>query len=458
MRNLTRLLLFLVPVAVGGFILFGLVAGREPPAQRSPEELSRSVRVITAQETDFVPRLRGYGVVSPARTWNAVAQVSGRIAYVHPDYKRGAILPKNTEIVRIAPEDYRIAIQQAEANIRSAEARLSELKAQEDNARQSLEIEKRSLALKQEDLERKKTLLSRGTIAQSAVDVEQRALLTQQARVQELENTLRLVPSQRNAQQQQIEVNNAQLESARLNLERTSVRLPFDARIAETSVEETQYVGVGASLGTADGIEAAEVNVQIPLAQFRSFSNLVAGDRVNTPPIVSREAFREIIERLGLKATIRLRFDDFSLSWDGDVVRISDTVDPKTRTIGAIVEVDRPYEKASPGERPPLVKGMFVEAELRANPLSGQIVIPRSALHDGKVYIVGSDERLEIRPVTTRIVQGDKAVIEEGLKAGERVVVSDLSPAIPNMLLDTVEDGELAGGLAEAAPAKAAGQ
>ncbi|MGF1620644.1 MAG: efflux RND transporter periplasmic adaptor subunit [Rhodomicrobiaceae bacterium] len=458
MRNLTRLFLFLAPVAVGGFILFSLVAGREPPAQRPPEELSRSVRVITAQETDFVPRLRGYGVVSPARTWNAVAQVAGRVGYVHPDYKRGAILPQGAEIVRIAPEDYQIAIQQAEANIRSAEARLAELKSQEDNARQSLEIEKSSLALNQDDLERKKTLLSRGTIAQSAVDAEQRALLTQQARVQELENTLRLVPSQRNAQQQQIEVNNAQLESARLNLERTSVRLPFDARIAEASVEETQYVGVGASLGTADGIEAAEVNVQIPLGQFRSFSNLVAGGRVDTPPIISREGFREIIDRFGLKATILLRFDDFTLSWEGDVVRISDTVDPRTRTIGAIVEVDKPYERASPGERPPLVKGMFVEAELRANPLSGRIVIPRSAVHDGKIYIAGSDGRLEIRLVTTRIVQGDIAVIEEGLKAGERVVVSDLSPAIPNMLLDMVEDGELAGTLAEAAPAKEAGQ
>ena len=458
MKNLTRLFLFLIPVAVGGFILFSMVAGREPPAQRPPEELSRSVRIITVQESDFVPRLRGYGVVSPARTWNAVAQVSGRVAYVHPDYKRGAILPKGTAIVRISPEDYRIAIQQAEANIRSAEARLAELKAQEDNARQSLEIEKSSLALKQDDLERKKTLLSRGTIAQSVVDEEQRALLTQQARVQELENTLRLVPSQRNAQQQQIEVNKAQLESARLNLERTSVTLPFDARIAEASVEETQYVGVGTSLGTADGIEAAEVNVQIPLGQFRSFANLVAGGRVDTPPIVSREGFREIIERLGLKATIRLRFDDFSLDWDGDVVRISDTVDPKTRTIGAIVEVDRPYEKASPGERPPLVKGMFVEAELRANPLSGQIVIPRAALHEGSVYLAGEDNRLEIRPVKTRIVQGDKAVIQEGVKAGERVVVSDLSPAIANMLLDPVEDGELAGTLAEAASGTEAGQ
>ncbi|NJM34644.1 MAG: hemolysin D, partial [Rhodomicrobium sp.] len=327
------------------------------------------------------------------------------------------------------------------------------------NARQSLEIEKRSLELKKADLERKKTLLERNTVAQSVVDEEQRALLTQQARVQELENSIRLIPSQRNAQQQQIEVNKTQLETAKLNLERTSITLPFDARIAEVSVEETQFVGVGSSLGSADGIETAEIDVQIPLSQFRSFANVVVGDApIETPPVVTAEAFREAMDRFGLDATISLRLGDLKLSWDGEVARISDTIDPKTRTVGAIVLVQEPYARAVPGQRPPLIKGMFVEAELAAKPLENRIVIPRSALYEGKVYIAGDDNRLEIRPVTAQLLQADAAVIASGLKAGDRVVVSDLSPAIPNMLLDPVEDETVAASLKNAATEKADAQ
>lgn len=456
MKNLTRLILFIVPVFLGGAVLFILAASRELPAQKPPEELTRSVRVLSVAETDFIPRLRGYGIVSPARTWNAVAQVSGRIAYIAPNFKRGATLQKGTEIIRIASEDYEIAIRQADANIQAAEAKLAELKAQEENAQLSLEIEKRSLELKKADLERKRILLERNTIAQSVVDEEQRSLLTQQARVQDLENSIRLIPSQRNAQQQQIQVNKTQLETARFNLERTSITLPFDARIAEVSVEETQYVGVGTLLGSADGIGAAEVDVQIPLSQFRSFSNVVVGDApVKTSPVVTDEAFRQATDRFGLEATISLRLGDLKLTWDGKVVRISDTIDPKTRTIGAIVQVDEPYARAVPGQRPPLVKGMFVEAKLTTKPLERRIVIPRSALHEGTVYLVDGENRLEIRPVKTRLLQEDAAIIASGLTAGDRVVVSDLSPAIPKMLLDPVEDETLAALLKTSRNAKA---
>jgi RND family efflux transporter MFP subunit len=444
MTNLTRVISFLFPIGIGGAVLFSLVLFRQPPPQTAPEELTRSVRIITVTEGAFTPSVRGYGVVSPARTWNAVAQVAGRVAHVDPNFKRGAVLEKGTEIVRISAKDYQIAIQQAKANIRSSEAKLAELKAQEENARRSLEIERRSLALKQEDLDRKTKLLRRGSVAQSTVDAERRALLTQQARVQELDNTLKLIPSQRNAQQQQIEVNRAQLETAELNLARTSITLPFDARIADVSVEETQYVGVGTTLGSADGIEAAEVNVQIPLNQFRAFADVVAGETTKVPRIIVARAFRQIMERLGLSATVSMRFDDLTITWNGKVVRINDTIDPKTRTIGTIVKVDEPYAHVKPGQRPPLVKGMFVEAELRAKPLENQIVIPRSALHAGKVYVADSENRLKIKPVETKLLQGDRVIIESGLSAGDRLVVSDLSPAIPNMLLNPVEDEELA--------------
>jgi multidrug efflux pump subunit AcrA (membrane-fusion protein) len=91
---------------------------------------------------------------------------------------------------------------------------------------------------------------------------------------------------------------------------------------------------------------------------------------------------------------------------------------------------------------------MFVEVELRGPSIDNQIVVPRSALHDDKAYLVEGDDRLEIRPVTTGLVQGDAVVVEEGLSAGDVLVVSDLNPALPGMLLRAVPDDDLAAELA----------
>ena len=170
-----------------------------------------------------------------------------------------------TEIVRISPKDYKIAIAQAEANIRSAETQLQELDVTKQNNKAALAIEEKSLAIKKQELNRKKTLLQRGTLAQASVDQEQRDVLAQEKRVVDLKSAIRLIPVQKLTQQQQLDVNKTQLETAKLNLERTRIMLPFGARISQANVEVTQYVGVGTTLGSADGIKIAEVEAQFPL-------------------------------------------------------------------------------------------------------------------------------------------------------------------------------------------------
>ena len=140
--------------------------------------------------------------------------------------------------------------------------------------------------------------------------------------------------------------------------------------------------------------------------------------------------------------------------WEGSVVRFSDQLDPQTRTLGVIVEVDKPYSNIQPGVRPPLVKGFFVRVELLGRPRPDTIVIPRSALHGGHVYLMGSDKRLQKRRVSTDIDAASYYSVIEGLEAGETIVVSDLIPAIEGMLLDPVDDPEAALRLARAARAE----
>lgn len=436
-----RKLLFIPPVLIGIAVLYYLVAGRDAPERHPPEERARAVRVITAEPVRLVPRVTGFGSVYPGTVWSAIAQVAGEVIYVHPDLKKGGILPAGTEIVRISPADFALAISQAQANIRSAQAKLAELKVSETNTADLLTIEKRGLQLREEELARKEKLLKRGTVAKTALDLEQRETLAQRKKVQDLVNSQRLVPTKRAVQREQIAVYRAQLDSAKLDLARTRIALPFDARIAEVNVEERQFVQTGGTLVTADSLDVAEVEAQNPISQFRPM--VLASTAGGVPMGNAVLSLSRIIQEIGFEATVRLRAGNDIIEWPARFARISDVIDPKTRTIGAIVAVDGAYATAAPGLRPPLTKGMFVEIEIRARAKYDRIVVPRAAFHEGGLYVVNADRRLEIRPVTIGLVQGDLAAVDEGIEPGERIVVSDLTPAVAGMLLAPQPDERL---------------
>jgi multidrug efflux pump subunit AcrA (membrane-fusion protein) len=141
---------------------------------------------------------------------------------------------------------------------------------------------------------------------------------------------------------------------------------------------------------------------------------------------------------------------------------MSAEIDPETRTIGAIVAVDDPYAQAVSGVRPPLVRNLYVEVELRGEPRPGSIVVPRVAVHrrdDGRpvVYVADADDRLAFRDVVPGPAQSDLVVIANGLVAGDRVVVTDVIPAIAGMKLMPTPDEALAERLRARATADGAG-
>ena len=436
-----RKLLFIPPILIGIAVLFFMASGRDAPERKPPQERARAVRVITAEPVRLVPRVTGFGSIYPGTVWSATAQVSGEVVYVDPELKKGAILPKGTEIVRISPADFELAISQAEANIRSAEAKLAELTVTESNTADLLKIEQQGMELREAELKRKQELFNQGTVAQSALQLEQRETVAQRKKLQDLKNTLRLLPTQREVQKEQIAVSKAQLASAKLDLVRTRIKLPFDAKIAEVDVETNQFVQTGGKIVTADSLDVAEVEAQIPISQFRNM--VLAGMPDGLPSGITAQTIAKVVDEIGFAATVRLRAGDDVIEWPARFARVSDTIDPKTRTIGAIVTVDDAYAKATPGDRPPLAKGMFVEIEIRTKARDDDLVVPRAALHEGNLYVVNAEKRLEIRKVKTGLSQGDLMVIDQGLKPGDTVVVSDLIPAVDGMLLRPQADDEV---------------
>jgi len=442
-----KLLFITLPVAaIGAGALAFVVLTSAPPAQTPLTERATTVRVISARERAITPEITGFGLVSPARTFEAIAQVSGTADYVNPDLRKGAILPAGAIILRLSPVDFNLAIAQAKANIRAAEARLAELAVSQDNQSAALSIETEALQLKQGDLARVETLFSGGTVSQSALDTVRSGVLAQRQKVLSIQSTLALVPTQREVQQEQIAVYRASLETASLNLARTELKLPFAARVATTSVETGQYVRAGQTAAVLNGVRMAEVEAQVSLAAMRDlmhFNNPDASLFSGDPTLI-----KEVLRQLGLVAEVRLSLGQDKLIWNARVDRISDTIDPQAGTLGVIVQVESAYSGAEPGTRPPLTKGMFVEVALTAAPVRG-MVIPRSALRNGEVLVVDADNRLATVPVTPYLVQDARVLIAEGLTEGQQVIVSDLSPVIQGMLLTAILDDALMADLAK---------
>lgn len=169
----------------------------------------------------------------------------------------------------------------------------------------------------------------------------------------------------------------------------------------------------------------SEVLAHIPRYIFR---NLIPKD---IPRPLNIENFKNVSKGdiqglLGFKAVVRLEMQDRIVTWEARFSRFGET-DPNTGAVGVYVAVDDPYLKTQPGTRPPLEKNLYCEVELRGKARPPNIIIPRSALREGTVYVANADNRLEIRAVTVDFSQADLVSIKSGLKANERVVVDALN-------------------------------
>jgi multidrug efflux pump subunit AcrA (membrane-fusion protein) len=449
-KSIWKRLLIIVPILIGVAVVAFNVRNRADPVRTEAGEAARKVRVITAPETAVVPRALGFGTVTPGTVWEAVAEVQGKVIEIHPQLKSGAILPKGTTLLRIDPANYRLALRGVEADIGVIKAQLAELAGRRTNTLASLAIENRLLEIAKRELERKRQLVRSRVASAAAADTEERNLLAGEQSAQNLRNILNLLPAERQKLDAQLAAARIRIQNARRDLERATITLPFDARIAQVNVEKAQFAKSGQTLAIADSIDVSEISAQLPIDKM--FQLLDPGRMAGITP---ERAMGDIADILGLTPIIRLKSGNLVSTWRGRVARVADRVDPRTRTIGVIVAVDNPYRLAADDLRPPLAKNMYVEVELRDRPRKAQIVVPQSALHGGKAFVVTPENRLQIRAVTLRLSLGGVAVIESGVKAGERIVVSDLIPAIDGMLLEPVPDAEALARLIREASGKA---
>lgn len=445
-----RVLLIIPAIFIGVAILAVSVKSKKGPDHSEIKERAALVRVIPVSEVTLSPRAVGHGLVQPSQDWKAVSEVSGKIVAMHPELKKGSIIAKDTVLFRIDPESYDLAQVRSEADIQALQAQFGELEQTEANLKRLLEVETQSLRLSKNEFERRRSLYANRSVSRNDLEKAQQAFLAQQTKVQNIQNSLNLIPTQKNALQAQIASSHSRAEDSRLNLEKTVIKAPFHCRISAVNVEKAQFAAAGQVLVEADDISTAEILAQVPITSMY----MLHGGKPRPIPMTDID-MDKLRDFLGMKAKVRLHISTgLTVEWKARFSRPAETIDPLTRTIGLYVEVDDPYLKAKIGERPPLVKNMYCEVELIGRPVPDVLVIPRSALHQGVVYVARPDNRLERRRVQTGYKQGHLVVVEDGLSAGERVVVTDVIPAVEGMLLNPVTDDALL----ESLRAEAAGE
>ena len=436
MKNILQKAVILPLIVITALALVVYKVKSKPPIEH--EELQfpvKTVEVITARKIPFRARSTAYGNVEPAVMMQAKAEVAGKISYIHPFLKQGGTLTQGTVALRIEPTTFEFSLDQSRAALAVSQSALIQLEVEENTTLGSLNIANKNLQVGQNELDRLLIVWEKKLISRSVVDAEEQKVLQLRQQVEDLKGRLTAFASRKAATQAQIRQAESQLAQSQDTLGRTEVRVPFDARIGEVLVEKGEFTAVGNVLFEASGIQAVEINAQMPTRQFRP---LLMGNGGKTLSLQTPEALQSALLQMGLEARVSLvGFEGNTAKWQGELLRIGESIDPTRDTLGIVVAVNNPYEGVIPGKRPPLLKGMYTAVELYA-PAREMLVLPRKAIHQGRVYIARASNQLEIREVTVLHKQGRLVILDEGVEAGEKVIITDVIPVIDGLPLNPV--------------------
>lgn len=442
MKHLKKLVI-IIPVIIGVALLLVMKSNKKAPVRLEDQERVQAVRVIALEKMRVIPRTTGYGYVRADRTWQAIPEVSGQVVFMDEKLKQGYFIHKGDLLLKIDTRVYGLAESRGVAEVMNLDARLKELEQSKKNTEHLLVIEKKALVIASQELDRKRKLYDKQYISASDMEKEETNVLARQTLVNNLENTLKLIPTQKKALLAQRKSGESSVAERRLDVSKTDIRAPFNGRISKVNIEKNQFAPAGSILLEAESIDRAEIPVQLTPQEF--FKLL---PRNNTKAFEQVPDIETIRRAIGISAKVRLPLSqDQVIEWDGLFSRTGEAMDPATGTLTFFITVDNPYGGLIPGKRPPLTTNMYVQVELSGKPLEDRYLVPRSAVHGNTIYICTKENRLEIRPVIVEVAMADLAVIAQGVAANEQVILTDLVPAIQGMKLlsqmDTKKQAQL---------------
>jgi membrane fusion protein (multidrug efflux system) len=217
----------------------------------------------------------------------------------------------------------------------------------------------------------------------------------------------------------------AQVESARINVVYCQVLSPIAGRIGRALVTEGALVTSQQStpLALVQQLDPIYIDItQSSVGMLKLQRALASGD-------LQRDEKNE--------AEVSLTLEDGNEYAERGKLQFAEvSVDPST---GAVV-----LRALFPNPQRELLPGMFVRAQLTQAMKSEALLVPqrgvtRNQRGDAVVLVVGNDNRVVERMVTTARVIGNDWLIDTGLRAGERVILDGLQKIRPGAEVKPVE-------------------
>lgn len=364
-----------VVLILAALAILYVINSTEPKAERESATLRRAmlVEVIEAEHGSFRPQIVETGTVAPAEDILLAPQVGGKIVDIHKDFTPGGFIDAGEVILRIEAADYENLIAQRESELVEAKTELALEMGRQQIAERDFELLGERLPSGANDLVLREPQLAAANIRVKAAE--------------------------------------AALEQARLDLERTQLRSPFNAQILTRMANLGSQVSGGMPVAEIVGIEQYWVMATLPPAKL-PFIDFPKGNETGA----TVELYKRSIGGKLLKRT-------------GQLFRLIGELEANTRLARVVIQVDDPLclEPASAG-LPPLLVGEFLEVRIEGKILEDVIRLPLDYLRkNDTAWIMSEEDKLEVRELEITFKDSFYAYLSSGISVGEKIVTSSLS-------------------------------
>ena len=377
-RRFTAIIIAVALIA-GGFIGAKILVKTKPKAERTKPMSSMIpvVETIPLVVSDRPLIVEGLGTVIADQSVEILPEVSGKIVSKNDLLVEGGHVKKGDELIQIDATDYQLAIDSAKAALLTAQS--------------NLRIEEGEQAVAQHEVE----------------------LIDETGEVDESYRDLMLREPQLQAAQANVANAEAALQSAYVDLDRTSITAPFDAVVISADADVGDYAQGASVLVELAATDRYFIKASVPLSALEPLPKL-GTQPYSAELILSDESTRS-----------------------AQTHKLLPNLTETGRMAQLLLVVESPYSSQS---NRPLLLNEMVRFRVQGEIAKKTALIPRSYLRDGDVVWM-MDHENKLRIVPAQVLQGyakEVLIRVEGADEME-LITTDLAAAVEGMELKKVK-------------------